>query len=237
MNKKRTYSQTLKSFLILAIILFVPGFFYFFLKEKGSNSYQRLPYYGISAHYQRDTGGEASLTKTGDDNSYSVPAVDLYNENGERMTVPSSDSSISVVNFFYSVCPSFCRQMNQTINRVAGRFSKSKRVKFYSISIDPNDSLDRLKQYAVNFSEKGSNWHFFTATSGQVDLMLLSRKHYFLDALRDTTSSDVIIHSPQIVLLDSKRHIRGYYNSNEPQDVDRLMDEMIVLITEERRNY
>jgi protein SCO1/2 len=44
------------------------------------------------------------------------------------------------------------------------------------------------------------------------------------------------IHSEKIILLDKQRRIRGYYDGTSTAEINRLIDEVRVLLTEYPRN-
>lgn len=220
MKQSNRRSSRIKIILILAIILFLPGFFYYFLKTKGVNQYADLPFYGVK--------------KEGRDNYLGIPSVKLLNAWGEYAFVPARDSTVSVVNFFYISCPQFCDRMNQKMLSLADRFSKSDMVRFYSISLNSQDSPSDLAEY-INMNEFArDNWGFYTDSSNAVQE--LSHNKYLLDAIGGNTKTGAIIHTPMLVLLDAHNRIRGYYNSTNPKELERMQDEMMVLITEVRRN-
>lgn len=198
----------------------MPGFFYFFLKSGGVNQYVSLPFYGTVTQ-------EGQLP-------VAVPSIPQMNVNGEEVLVPFQDSTLSVVNFFYTQCPQFCGRMNAEVLYLADRFSKSQLLNFYSLSLDASDTPEDLQDYIQSNGFRRDNWHFFTGEEGGI--ALLSRNRYMLDALVDSTQETSIIHTPMLVLLDADNHIRGYYDSTNKKEVERLQDELMVLLAETRRN-
>lgn len=195
----------------------MPGFFYFFLKTGGTNQYIALPYYGTS-----ESGQDAGA----------LPAVSLLNATGNMEQVPFPDSTISVINFFYTQCPQFCGRMNTQVLYLADRFSKSALINFYSLSLDRSDTPETLKNYIRANGFARHNWHFYTGRDSGI--ARLSSEWYQLDAIRDTTNNS-IIHTPLLVLLDADNYIRGYYDATNKKDIERLQDELMVLLTETRR--
>lgn len=212
-------SGRVKIVLILALILFMPGFFYYFLKHNGTNQYASLPYYGSVREDEQEVSA--------------VPSFRLLNDEGDYVIVPFQDSTVSVVNFFFTRCPQFCGRMNLEMRALADRFSRSSMVEFYSLSLDFNDSSDDLAAYIRRNDFGRDNWHFYTGDTTLVSK--ISRDHYLLDGIRDTSRDDIIIHTPLLVLLDSENYIRGYYNSTNKKEIERLQDELMVIITEARR--
>ena len=91
-----------KKVLILAVVLLLPGFLYYLLERTGENRYRPLPIYGEKTL----TGTFTSrMGKQVPDTAYhEVGPFTLTNQLGELITVPKGDTSIAVINFFYTRC-------------------------------------------------------------------------------------------------------------------------------------
>ena len=66
-----------------------------------------------------------------------------------------------------------------------------------------------------------------------MEIFDLARKSYF--AVTDGKDDDYknLIHTENLVLVDKEKLIRGVYNGTYPQDVNRLMEDIAVLLTEQ----
>lgn len=233
MAKKRNSSRIYK-ILILAAILALPGFLYYLLENKGENRYKALPIYG-----------EKQLTGTftsrmGDqipDTAYHiVPQVDLIDQTGNEVVVPVRDSAIAVINVFYTRCESFCEHMNDEMNRVAERFINNDKVRFYTISIDTlYDTPKVLADYSTQYNPVSKKWQFLSGSGMPTDVFDFVRSGLLVDAFQDTSKEATFVHSSSLILLDSEHRIRGYYDVNHLKEVDRLIDEVKLLLVEEVR--
>lgn len=218
--------------LILAVVLLLPGFLYYLLERTGENRYRPLPIYGEKTL----TGTFTSrMGKQVPDTAYHLAGpFTLTNQLGEAVTVPKGDTSIAVVNFFYTRCETFCTHMNNEMNRVAERFATNKMVNLYTVSVDTAfDKPEVIKAYSDAYKPHEKQWHFLTA--GPDDPLMISRDYFLVDAVQDTTTTNRFIHSSSLILLDSHRRIRGYYDVNHKKEVDRLIDEIKLLLVEEIR--
>ncbi|MXV49392.1 redoxin domain-containing protein [Pedobacter sp. HMF7647] len=224
---------SLKKLVILVVVLALPGFCYYLLTEKGKNRYRPLSYFGpkkVAPTFHKVRGKLVSDTIY-----HQVREFQLTNQAGNQLKFAADTSKITVVNFFYTRCPSFCRNMNQQLKRVVDTYSRNHLLTFLSISVDPDyDSPAVLKKYADSYQAKAGKWDFVTGDKSLI--YSLAKDDFLLDAVKDTLTENNIIHSPMLVLIDPKRRIRGYYDSNLPEQVDKLTDEIKVLIAEELRN-
>lgn len=248
---ERDMRRRLTKVLILASILVLPGFLYHLLQEKGSNNYIALPVFGektLTGTFTSRMGEQIPDTLY-----HQVPVVALTNQAGKLVKFPAVDSSISIVNFFYTRCDAFCDLLNNEMNRVAERFINNPRVRFYSLTVDPAYDVPAvLADYSVDrYSPASKKWDFLTSMGdaapslddpgavqtpeGQADVLELARRGLLVDAIQDTTREAAFIHSSSLILMDSRRRIRGYYDVTHRKEVDRLIDEVKLLLVEEVR--
>jgi len=225
-------TKGVKKVLILAVILLLPGFLYYLLEKKGQNRYQSLPIYGekiLAGTYSNREGKRVPDTLF-----HQIKSFSLTDQEGQQVDVFANDTSIAVVNFFYTRCATFCTHMNDEMNRVAERFKNNGMVNFYTITVDTAyDSPAMLSEYAKDYQPQSKKWHFLTA--GKDDVYKVARGGFLVDAVQDTTKAVGFIHSSSLILVDSKRHIRGYYDVTEKDAVNRLIDEVRLLLVEEIR--
>ena len=107
-------------------------------------------------------------------------------------------------------------------------------LKFYSITVDPeHDTPAILNSYARSLNADPTRWSFLT---GDKDFIFeLAKKDFLVDAFSGSNQSGNIVHSQMLILVDADRRIRGYYDSTSKEQVDKLIDEIKVQITEELR--
>ncbi len=229
MHKK---SFSTKKIFLLVVLLAVPGLLYYLLQEKGKNRYKPLPFYGskqVASTFHMRRG-----KKIADTIYHTIEPFALRNQNDQVISFPADSHRITVVNFFFTRCSTFCKPMTAEVSGVANIFRKNKLLQFYSITVDPeNDTPGVLKKYQSALNLKPDNWDFLTGSSEKI--MKLAQSDFLVDALEDTTTNPSFIHTPMLILVDPQRRIRGYYNSANKEEVDKLTDEIKVLITEELR--
>jgi protein SCO1 len=225
-------STSFKKIIILVILLAVPGLLYYLLQEKGKNRYHPLGIFGpkqVAATFHTKRGKHIPDTIY-----HTVRDFKLTDQDGEDFSFPADSPRITVVNFFFTRCPSFCGNMNAEMGRVASQYSKNSMLRFISITVDPDfDTPKVLKAYAAKYNLPKGKWQFLNGP--QDSIFKLARQDFLVDALRDSTRATNFIHSPMLILLDPQKRIRGYYNSTNKEQVAKLADEIKVLITEELR--
>jgi len=80
--------------------------------------------------------------------------------------------------------------------------------------------------YAANYGANPDRWYFLTGPKKTIfDLIHGSFKLAVEPQAGPPTETD-ILHSLSLVLVDPESHIRGYFNSTDPNAVARLKDEL-----------
>src|SRR5690606_30538425 len=233
MEEIRQTGGLVKKIVILVGILILPGFLYYLLEKKGENRYTTLPIYGnktLTGTFTNRMG-----KKIPDTLFHQISPFTLTNQRGDAVDVLATDTSLAVVNFFYTRCPSFCKHMNDEVSRVAERFASNQLVRFYTITVDTvYDTPEVLDGYASDYRLEGKHWDFLTA--GKDDVYQIAREGFLVDAVQDTTRGvPAFLHSSSLILVDTHRRIRGYYDAHEKAEVDRLIDEIKLLLVQEIR--
>lgn len=119
-----------------------------------------------------------------------------------------------VVSFFFADCPTFCRDLNKTLERASAAL-KDTDVQFLTISVWPErDTPEVLNKYAEGFGAKPDRWAFLT---GQLYLIKQVGEHMFNVVVdRDT-------HTDNILLVDKWGHYRDRFKWDQPEDMKRFV--------------
>ena len=184
----------------------------------------RLPYLGDREMQPEPMAGPA-------DTIFTVPAFALTDQDGKKITNDTFKGKIYVTDFFFATCPSICPKMQSELLRVYEKYKGDPRVLFLSHTIDPaHDSIPVLRDYAERLGVKdASRWHFATAPH---DTIFSLARAYMTGAQKDATVKGGFAHSGTFALVDPQRHIRGLYDGMEPSQVQKLMQDIPVLLKE-----
>lgn len=222
----------IKKILILVSLLALPGFLYWMLTEKGKNRYKSLPIFGpkqVAATFHKVRGKQIPDTLY-----HTIRDFKLTDEEGREFRFPADSPKITILNFFYTRCTTFCPAMNKQMQFLAETYGQNRILQFVSVSVDPAyDQPEVLAAFKKSLALKPNKWTFLTGQ--QAFIFDLSRKDFMLDAMIDPQDSKNIIHAQKLVLLDPQKRIRGYYDALSKEQIDKLNDEVKVLIAEELR--
>jgi protein SCO1/2 len=153
----------------------------------------------------------------------------LTNQNGEVITNRSLDGRIYVANFFFTTCRSICPRMTNLMKVVYDKFRSEDAIRFLSHTVDPeNDSVPVLRSYGRENKINSDKWFLLTGT--RQALYELSKKSYYLGVASD--DQDNFTHSEKFVLVDTHRVIRGFYNGTDSAEVNKLTEDIEILLRE-----
>ena len=172
-------------------------------------------------------------TIAGNDTIYpAIANFSFINQDSNIVTNQTFENKVYVADFIFLSCPTICPKMTREMYSVYLHFAKDGRVLFISHTIDPErDTIPALKAYAKNLGVNSNKWHF--VTGNQDSIINLSEFSYFSAAYPDSTSPGGFTHSGGLLLVDKNRHIRGVYNSTNPEETKRLVKDVKILLNEQ----
>lgn len=219
-----------KKALILGTILMVPVLVFLFLKIFGVNNFSLRTYFPATVDSTLVEG------KWRHDTVYhQVPPFQLTSQAGVSFSQKELEGKVYVANFFSTSCQVICKQVNTQLSRVQDAFRFQPDVKIVSYSVQPEqDSVQVLKQYAQSYRADPSRWFFLTGSREQI--YQLAEKGYLL--LINRSERDTInAFTNQLMLVDKQKHVRGIYDGTKASEVDRLITEINVLLSEYENSH
>lgn len=189
---------------------------------------QRLPILGHTAYHEKEVGGETVL----DTVYHTIDEFAFYDQDSNRVSRQTVAGKVYVADFFFTTCPSICPIMTTQMIRVFENYKNNPDFMILSHTIDPAyDTVGLLKSYANRLGVgKEDNWRFLTGT--ETDVYELGEKQYFASTQPDETAPGGYLHSGAFLLVDRQGRIRGHYDGTIPEQVDRLMGDVALLLAE-----
>jgi protein SCO1 len=157
--------------------------------------------------------------------THSVADYQLFNQLGEKSSTENWKGKIVVANFFFTHCPSVCPKMANNLKKVEQANREKKNLLFVSFSVDPErDSSEQLQKFAQRFNINASNWELLTGSKKEI--YHLARKSFQVVATDGDGGDDDFIHSDQLILIDTQKRIRGYYEGTEGRQIAQLIKDI-----------
>ena len=169
------------------------------------------------------------LSLQGTDQGHRVMDFSLINQNGDTITQADYHGSIYVADFFFTRCPSICPVMSNNMAQLQEFYKNDDRIKLLSLSVTPEyDSIAVLKKYALKHGADISKWNI--TTGNKKHIYTLARKSYFAVVDEGDGGLQDFIHTPNFILVDPLKQIRGIYDGTKKEEITRLVKDIDLLL-------
>ena len=160
--------------------------------------------------------------------NHTVADFELINQNGKTITQEDYKEKIYVADFFFTRCRSICPITSNNIGKLQKEFMDNNEVMFLSLSVTPDiDSVAVLRQYATDKGVVDSKWN--VTTGDKKHIYELARKSYFAVVEQGDGGLQDFIHTPNFILIDKKKQIRGIYDGTDDEEILRLIKDIQIL--------
>jgi len=189
---------------------------------------QRLPYYH-TAEFSPLWPGEQKFSE---DTLHRIAPFQFVDQKGNTVTNKTLDGKIYVTNFFFTACPSICPKMTNHLAKVQEAFSSNDNVMLISHSVMPwADSVKQLQGFGELHQIRYPQWRLVTGK--QSEIYSLARQSYFAEEVAGyTRDSTNFVHTEHCLLVDKRGHLRGLYNGTLSLEIDRMIDDIRILLKE-----
>ena len=166
---------------------------------------------------------------------HTIAEFSFVNQDSIVVTNNTYENKIYVSDFFFTSCPTICPIMKAQMLRVYDTFIDNPEVMLLSHTIDPEyDTVALLKDFADRLEVSSQKWHFVTGDKEKI--YEIGQRSYLVTAQEDQFQPGGYLHSGAFVLVDKDRQIRGIYDGTKPDQVDRLINDIPILLSEYKDN-
>jgi protein SCO1 len=145
-----------------------------------------------------------------------IPPVTFEDQNGRQFTLADYRGRPVAVDFIYTQCVTVCPLLSagfQRIDRDQRGFVGTERLRLLSISFDPKDTPERLREYARRYRADGVEWRFAR--------------------VRDPASLDALLRTFEVVVIPDRggdfQHNAAVHLLNADGRLARVMDADVTL--------
>ena len=181
-----------------------------------------------------------------------VPDFSLIERSGRRVTRADLLGRVWIANLIYTECKETCPLQSARMARLQGEFAGEEDLRLVSITVDPeHDAPAILARYAGRYGADAVRWLFLTGekraiyhlasegfrlgvvdpddrAQGEGRLGLVGPQ----PAFATHGSKGLVIHSSRFVLVDRQARIRAYHLPDDEQSLDRLRQNVRILLRE-----
>ncbi len=161
--------------------------------------------------------------------NHTIRDFSLIDQNGDTIGLDNFQGKIFITDFFFTSCPSICPVMSRNMEKLQARFREESMLKLLSISVTPEfDSIPVLETYAKEYEAIQGKWHL--CTGNKEHIYELARKHFFAVTDEGDGLMQDFIHSPNFILVDTEKRIRGIYDGTKDEELDRIISDIEKLL-------
>lgn len=171
---------------------------------------------------------DKSLQNTSE--NHTVADFSLTNQNGETITQENYKNKIYITDFFFTSCKTICPVMTDNMAKIQKEFVNDDDIMLLSLSVTPDiDSIPVLRKYADDKGVIDAKWN--VTTGNKKHIYELARKSYFAVVEKGDGGLQDFIHTPNFILIDKKKQIRGIYDGTNDDDIKRIIEDIKTLKT------
>jgi len=157
-------------------------------------------------------------------------AFSFLNQDGQVVNEKTVSGKVTVVEYFFTSCPSLCPLMNGNLKSVYEKYKGNPRFMILSHTADPErDSVAALRVYAKRYDAQTPAWQFLT---GKKDSLYSIAVRDYLLSVSDSGNA-AFIHTQYVSLLDKERRVRGFYDMSARENVEKLNEDIKGLLEED----
>ncbi|HNP50029.1 MAG TPA: SCO family protein [Bacteroidia bacterium] len=213
---KKLFESVFVRFLIVGLITLGFMIYAYSIMNPEKEQTELLPIYG---------------PKNADSTDHTIAGFSFVDQEGKNVTEESVKGKIYVADFFFTTCQGICPMMSGQMERVADHFKGEERFHILSHSVKPDeDSVSVLAAYAKEHHADPKQWQFLTGDKKA--LYEMARKSYLVSLTEGNGGPEDFVHTQFFALVDPDRHIRGFYDGTDSTEVNKLIDDIHVLLDE-----
>jgi protein SCO1/2 len=161
-----------------------------------------------------------------------LPGFRLTDQAGGAFGSAELEGRVWIASFVFTRCPTVCPAVTRQMARLQGRTRNLEpALHLVSFSVDPEfDTPPVLAAYAREHRASPRMWTFVTGPADAVRETVERGLRIHVGRDPADPSPAGISHGTHLVLVDGAARIRGYYDPDDPDAMDRLVRDAALLV-------
>lgn len=156
---------------------------------------------------------------------WQAPKFSFVDQNGRRTTTSDLAGHVWIADFIFTSCTTICPLITAKMALLQRRLERHPSVRFVSFSVDPErDTPEALKRYAAAWRAGETRWLLLSTTPNE----LKSLASGMFVNVRPIEND--IAHSNLFFLVDARGGVRGIYESDKNDALERLVGDTEALL-------
>ncbi len=198
-------------------------------------SFLNLALFACNSPQKEDTTlpflGVAEVSQNGETSHHTIKPFSFISQDSVTITEDYLKNKITVVDFFFTTCPTICPVMSTNMREVQLNWVNESTIQFLSHTVDPEtDTPKKLKRYAQRKKADLATWQFVTGSKEEIYTQGL--KSYLVSTQEDALAPGGFLHSSLFALVDKNLHLRGVYDGTNKEEIAKLNKDIKILLNE-----
>ena len=148
-----------------------------------------------------------------------LPDFSLVECHGQNLGLADLRGKVWIADFIFTRCPGPCPRMSSRMAALQRDLRREEGLRLVSISVDPEfDTGEVLAKYAAQYQADAGRWFFLTGD--KMAIHHLAKSGFLVGGVDDVT-----LHTTRFVLVDGLGRVRGYYSSNDEEELRKLAND------------
>lgn len=162
--------------------------------------------------------------------NHTITEFDLIDHRGVQRTKEDVEGKILVVDFFFTTCPSICKDMTSNLRKVQSAFADREDVQILSHTVQPlYDSVPILADYAEANGVNYDQWWLLTGDPYEINRLAFT-SYFAVMEEGEGWDEHSFIHTENIILVDQRGRLRGFYDGTDDIAMQQLIDDIPLLL-------
>lgn len=156
----------------------------------------------------------------------------LTERSGKTVELKDLKGKVLVACWVFTRCPRGCPGVVGEMLRLYNEVGADPALHFLSVSVDPDDKPEQMREFTDKFNIKGDNWWF--VNGNRDELRVYMTRYFGFQDVQDVPEKDRLspddkfIHDMKVALVDHAGHVRGFYDIGSPdKDAREFFQEKI----------
>jgi protein SCO1/2 len=160
-----------------------------------------------------------------------LPAFALTTESGQPLRLDDLRGQVFAASFIFTRCTTICPVITGKLQRIQDATRDlGPALRLVSFSVDPeHDTPAVLARYAMEHHADLRRWTFVTGDYAALQRTVVEGFKEVMERGPDR-SPESILHGSHVVLVDGAGTIRGYYDANDTDCVERVVRDARALV-------
>jgi protein SCO1/2 len=161
-----------------------------------------------------------------------LPPFELTAQDGRPFGSKDLQGRVWLASFVFTRCQTVCPAISRQMARIQAR-TRNLEPAFHlvSISVDPAfDDPDRLAAYARAHRASPRMWTFLTGPADEVQEVVVRGLRTSMGQDPERPGAQGVFHGTHLVLVDGGGRIRGYYDPDTADAVQRVVRDAALLV-------